>query len=113
MHDIHEPSVKAAIRLIPDLVAQGYKLVTVSELAEAKGVTLQNTSYSDFWQSSLDSGSVAGYSGNSGSDELSGDGSDGNVSDGSQGDGTVSDGSQDDSDDYVDDGNYDDGNYEG
>lgn len=29
MHDIHEPSVKAALRLIPDLIAQGYKLVTV------------------------------------------------------------------------------------
>ncbi len=26
MHDIHEPSVKAALRLIPDLIAQGYKL---------------------------------------------------------------------------------------
>ena len=32
MHDIHEPSVKAALRLIPDLIAQGYKLVTVSEM---------------------------------------------------------------------------------
>lgn len=106
MHDIHEPSVKAAIRLIPDLIAQGYKLVTVSELAQAKGVTLQNTSYSDFWQSSLDSGSVAGYSASSGSDELTGDGSDGDVSDGGQDDGSVSDGSGDDSDDYVDDGSY-------
>lgn len=112
MHDIHEPSVKAAIRLIPELVAQGYKLVTVSELAEAKGVTLQNASYSDFWQSSLDGGLVAGYSGNSSSDELSGDGSGGDVSDGSQDDGSVSDGSQDDSGDYMDDGSYDDGNYE-
>ena len=36
MHDIHEPSVKAALRLIPDLIAQGYKLVTVSEMAEAR-----------------------------------------------------------------------------
>ena len=106
MHDIHEPSVKAAIRLIPDLIAQGYKLVTVSELAQAKGVTLQNTSYSDFWQSSLDSGSVAGYSATSTSDELTGDGSDGDVSDGSQDDGSVSDGSGDGSDDYVDDGSY-------
>ncbi|HJB88625.1 MAG TPA: polysaccharide deacetylase family protein, partial [Candidatus Blautia excrementigallinarum] len=33
MHDIHEPSVQAAIRLIPDLVEKGYKLMTVSELA--------------------------------------------------------------------------------
>lgn len=42
MHDIHEWSVKAAIRMIPDLIAKGFKLVTVSELAEAKGKTLQS-----------------------------------------------------------------------
>lgn len=42
MHDIHEWSVRAAIRAIPELVEQGYKLVTVSELAEAKGMTLEN-----------------------------------------------------------------------
>lgn len=42
MHDIHEWSVKAAIRMIPDLIAKGFKLVTVSELAEAKGETLQS-----------------------------------------------------------------------
>lgn len=65
MHDIHQPSVEAAKRLIPDLIAKGYKLVTVSEMAEAKNVVLQNASYSDFWQSSLDRGAVAGYTGNS------------------------------------------------
>ncbi|WP_373214762.1 polysaccharide deacetylase family protein [Ruminococcus sp. 5_1_39BFAA] len=65
MHDIHQPSVEAAKRLIPDLIAKGYKLVTVSEMAEAKNVVLQNASYSDFWQSSLDRGAVAGYAGNS------------------------------------------------
>ena len=53
MHDIHEPSVKAALRLIPDLIAKGYKLVTVSEMAEAKSVTLQNACYVDFWQELL------------------------------------------------------------
>ena len=42
MHDIHEWSVKAAIRMIPDLIAKGFKLVTVSELAEAKGKALQS-----------------------------------------------------------------------
>ena len=42
MHDIHEWSVKAAIRMIPDLIAKGFKLVTVSELAEAKGKPLQS-----------------------------------------------------------------------
>ena len=45
MHDIHEPSVKCATeKLIPALIDQGYKLVTVSELAEAKDVTLQSAS---------------------------------------------------------------------
>lgn len=61
MHDIHEPSVKAALRLIPDLIAQGYKLVTVSEMAEAKNVTLQNARYVDFWPSTLSNGGVPGY----------------------------------------------------
>ena len=42
MHDIHEWSVKAAIRMIPDLIAKGFKLVTVSELAEEKGKNLQS-----------------------------------------------------------------------
>ena len=42
MHDIQEWSVKAAFRMIPDLIAKGFKLVTVSELAEAKGKTLQS-----------------------------------------------------------------------
>jgi len=32
LHDIHGTSVDAAIRAIPDLIAQGYQLVTVSEL---------------------------------------------------------------------------------
>ena len=56
MHDIHEPSVDAAIELIPMLIDQGYKLVTVSELAEAKGVSLEaGKSYSDFWPSTIES----------------------------------------------------------
>jgi peptidoglycan/xylan/chitin deacetylase (PgdA/CDA1 family) len=42
MHDIHTQSVDAALYLIPELQKRGYTLVTVSELAEAKGVTLQN-----------------------------------------------------------------------
>ncbi len=63
MHDIHEPSVRAAIRFIPELIEKGYRLVTVSEMAAAKNVSLQNALYIDFWQSTLDSGSVAGYNG--------------------------------------------------
>lgn len=55
MHDIHQPSVEAALRIIPDLIDQGYKLVTVSELAEAKGITLEvGKSYSDFWDSTVE-----------------------------------------------------------
>ena len=42
MHDIHQWSAKAAIRMIPELVAKGFKLVTVEELARAKEITLEN-----------------------------------------------------------------------
>lgn len=42
MHDIHKTSVEAAIQVIPQLVEKGYQLVTVSEMAEARGVTLEN-----------------------------------------------------------------------
>ena len=123
MHDIHEPSVKCATeKLIPALIDQGYKLVTVSELAEAKDVTLQSTSYSDFWDSSLQAGRVAGYAGNSSdSEDSSEDGSDGSdssdgsdVSDGSSDEGDYSDGSDesDYSDGSFDDGSYDDGSYD-
>lgn len=55
MHDIHQPSVEAALRIIPDLVEQGYKLVTVSELAKAKGITLEaGKSYTDFCDATVD-----------------------------------------------------------
>lgn len=118
MHDIHEPSVKCATeKLIPALIDQGYKLVTVSELAEAKDVTLQSASYSDFWDSSLQAGRVAGYAGNSSdSEDSSDDGSDGSdssdgsdVSDGSSNEDDYSDGS--DESDYSD-GSSDDGSEE-
>lgn len=102
MHDIHEPSVQAAQRIIPDLIERGYKLVTLSEMAEAKGVTLQNASYSDFWQSSLDAGIVAGYSGNT-ETSSEGDASAGESS------GDISDGSDEPSDDGSYDESYDDG----
>ena len=42
MHDIHAPTISAAEILIPELVARGYQLVTVSELAQYKGVQMQN-----------------------------------------------------------------------
>lgn len=122
MHDIHEPSVQAALRLIPDLIAQGYKLVTVSEMAEAKNVTLQNACYIDFWQSTLDSGQVAGYQGSTSTDgdtsdstDTSSDGSDSSdTSDGSDmSDGSdYSDGSDSYDDGSSDDSSYDDGSYD-
>ena len=133
MHDIHEPSVQAAIKMIPELVQKGYKLMTVSELAAAKGVTLQGANYSDFWDSSLQKGIVAGYSGNttdtSGDESTDGtdtsndgstDTSDGSSDDGSSDDESSDDGSYDygSSDDgysddgYSDDSSYDDGSYD-
>ena len=42
MHDIHTESVDAALELIPILLDEGYQLVTVSELAAAKGDILNN-----------------------------------------------------------------------
>ena len=110
MHDIHEPSVKAALRLIPDLIAQGYKLVTVSEMAAAKNVTLQPAKYAEFWQSALDAGYVPGYNGNGASEDSSTDGtSDGSSDDSSNGDESdFSDGSGDGSDGSESDG-YTDG----
>ncbi len=41
MHSIHSASVKAAEQIIPELTARGYQLVTVSEMAEAKGAGLE------------------------------------------------------------------------
>lgn len=128
MHDIHEPSVQAALKLIPDLTAQGYKLVTVSELAEAKNVTLQNTTYSQFWDSQLEAGNVPGYNGSTSSDESTDGTSDSSdVSDGSEDAQDVSDGSDssdssdesgdssdggDSGDGSSDDGSSDDGSYD-
>lgn len=41
MHDIHMPTAKAVEVLVPKLIEKGYQLVTVSELAAAKGYTLE------------------------------------------------------------------------
>lgn len=100
MHDIHQASVQALLRIIPDLTAQGYRFVTVSELAEAKGVTLQNASYSDFWDSSLANGQVAGYNG--GTDEILSDGSGDRTADISDGSEDLSDGTEDSGDSLSD-----------
>lgn len=41
MHDIHPETVEACRTLIPDLISEGYQLVTVSEMAYMKGITLE------------------------------------------------------------------------
>lgn len=41
LHDIYEATAQATMQLIPALIDQGYQLVTVSELAQARGVELQ------------------------------------------------------------------------
>ena len=49
MHDIHTETIDAALQLIPKLQSEGYQLVTVSELAAAKGKHLLNgNTYTDF-----------------------------------------------------------------
>jgi hypothetical protein len=39
---LQHPSVQAVLQVIPELVNRGYQLVTVSEMAAARGVTLEN-----------------------------------------------------------------------
>ena len=41
LHSVHPTTVDAAERFIPDLAAQGYQFVTVSELAALRGVTME------------------------------------------------------------------------
>jgi len=51
LHDIHDATIDASQQLIPKLKEAGYQLVTVSELAEARGVTLEaGQSYAEFWR---------------------------------------------------------------
>lgn len=42
MHDIYSATAEAAVVLIPALIQKGYQLVTVSELAEYRGVNLKD-----------------------------------------------------------------------
>ncbi len=50
MHDLYEATAEAAKTLVPDLQKMGYKLVTVSELAEAYGYKLETGGlYFDFY----------------------------------------------------------------
>lgn len=50
-HDIHETTVDAMETLIPKLIEQGYQLVTVSELAQARGSGMnQGQKYFEFYK---------------------------------------------------------------
>ena len=40
MHDIHQPTADAIKRIVPDLIAEGYQLVTISELMYYRNFTL-------------------------------------------------------------------------
>ena len=42
MHDLHEATTDAAKTIVPYLIDQGYQLVTVSEMAECRGVELED-----------------------------------------------------------------------
>ena len=42
MHDIHDFTMEAMKTVIPELVEEGYQLVTVSELASTHGVSMKN-----------------------------------------------------------------------
>lgn len=42
MHSIHISTAEATKTIVPELIKRGYTLVTISELAEARGVKLQN-----------------------------------------------------------------------
>ena len=44
MHDLHVPTATASETIIPWLINQGYQLVTVSEMMDAKGITVENGS---------------------------------------------------------------------
>ena len=49
MHGIYNSTAEAVEKLVPELIDNGYQLVTVSEMAKYKNVTLKNgTVYLNF-----------------------------------------------------------------
>ena len=48
MHDLYSQTAAATERIVPALIERGFELVTVSELAELKGVTMGKKAYSSF-----------------------------------------------------------------
>ena len=50
MHDLYPATAEAVERLVPELVERGFQLVTVEELAQAKGIDLDpHTKYYHFY----------------------------------------------------------------
>lgn len=45
MHDLYEPTAAAAEIIIPELIKRGFDLVTIPELAQRKGITLETKAY--------------------------------------------------------------------
>ena len=50
MHSIYQQSADAASRIIPELVNRGFQLVTVTELANARGGMVPGAKYGAFHQ---------------------------------------------------------------
>ena len=48
MHDLYSATATASETIIPELVKQGYQLVTVSELAECRGGMQETGVYFNF-----------------------------------------------------------------
>ena len=60
MHDRYDATVAACRRMFPELIAQGYQLVTVSELAASKGIELQpGVAYYSFSDSRIENGTIS------------------------------------------------------
>lgn len=59
MHDIYDTTVEACRVLIPELQSQGYKFVTVRELAASRGYTLEpGVTYYSFKDKNIEEGRV-------------------------------------------------------
>ena len=64
MHDIWKATGEATQRIVPALIEQGYKLVTVSELARANGFELEpGVPYYSFYPEDSPSAQVSGNTG--------------------------------------------------
>lgn len=58
MHDIYDSTAEAVAQIVPELAEDGYQMVTVSELAYLRGVTLENgKQYYDFTKNDSSSAS--------------------------------------------------------